>query len=231
MKKLITVLFFALFTIGYVSAQEKNVIVVSTSADTLVTPNLIKLQVVIQSDKGAGKKGLDIAQDRLFKVLSNAGIDTKKDVFIVDFTSSYKGNNILLYRTYQVNAKNMDQVDVIMLEAEQKGIANVDITKLENTDFENIQNILRAKALKKAKERAEFMVNVLGQKVGPAVYIAERYATSRQESVQFLRASSKANDSFAAPMNVDVQKINIAVSVEVQFKLSELTPIKPIKPI
>lgn len=220
MKKLLSILLIAICAIGYASAQDKNVVVVNATADTLVVPNLIKLQVVIQSDKGAGKKGLDIAQERLFKILSDVGIDTKKDVSIIDFNSSYKGNGVLLYRTYQVAAKNMDQVDVIVLAGEEKGIANVDITKLENSNYKMFQNQMRAEALKNAKESAKFMAEALGQTIGPAVYIAERYASARQEYPQFAR-TAKANDSDVAPMNVQIQKITISVSVEVQFRLSE----------
>lgn len=200
--------------------SERRVIEVTVTADTLVAPNKIDLRVVIQSDKGAGKKGFDEAENRLLTLLKNNGIDTIKDVEILGFSSThkYKGNSMLVYRTYNVVANDMKQVSKIMGEAIEKKIGNISISAIYNTDYEKYLVTLSERALKQAKAKAEFQAGVLGEKIWRVAYVSQGYSRGGVENFRLMQHASKASDN-SYETEVGIKDIKISTSFTVKFEL------------
>lgn len=218
---LLSVLLLAITVGAKAQNTEVSKVVVNMSCDTMVAPDKITLQVTIQSDKGAGKKGLDIAQERLYGILQKAGIDTKKEVSVIDFSSYYDKNDVVLRRTLKITAKTMEQVDLLLQAGQTNGIANINITKLENTHRESITAEIRKKALLAARAQAQEMAGVYGQKAGSAIFISE-YNSSSQERVMPVMYAKAANDSMgAADLDTPIQNITIRVNVTVWFALEK----------
>lgn len=226
MKKGILLIVAICFTTTLLAQNVKNVSIIETSAtaETFVQPNKITLSITIRSDKGAGKKGMDEAQLYLFDVLKMANVDIKEEVKIISLNSSHrkKSDKINIYRTYSVVCDDIKNVGIIFQEANDKGIGDVTISSISNTEYKKYTQELTKEALLDAREQAKFQAEVLGQTIGSAVYISERYSSTGVERMNsaMLMGSDASADEVA--VEVDVKDIKISVTYDVHFVLNSL---------
>jgi uncharacterized protein len=182
MKKTVLIFLLTLGTLKGIS-QTKNFIdfpYIETSAqiDTLVTPDLIYLNILIAEKDTKGKISLEELESKMENTLKEMGINTKQDLSVNNLASNFKRNilqqqDVLKKKAYSLVVRNAQIAGKVMIALEGIGIANVSLGRVEYSKMEQLKLELKVKAIRKAKLQAISMSAALNQKAGVAIYISD----------------------------------------------------------
>jgi uncharacterized protein YggE len=212
-------------------SQTKNFIdqpFIETSArvDTLVTPDNIYLNITIAEQDTKGRVSVEQQESAMVSSLKALGINTKKDLMLNDAASNFRKyflrqQEVLKRKSYTLLVHNAIMAGKVIIALEQLNISNVNISKTEYSNMENLKLTLLSKAVAKARIKAAFMTKPLHQKVGAALYISENtgyYSYKASATPLRVRGVGSANKSYA-PADIQFQKIRVESSINVKFKL------------
>lgn len=230
MKKLIFALF-VLVTINSVSQTKNSIdkpyIEVSGQADTLVAPNKIWINVLLNEKDLKGKKSVEDLEKEMILKLREIGIDIEKSLSVTDISSNYKyyllkQNDIFKSKSYSILVKNAASASKVFIGLEKIGISNVRIEKVENTDEKKIKLLINEKAILNAKQTAESFTKPLNQKVGNSFQISNFDVTLNQLSglaagIAIRGSRSYYSEEPSNEANIEFEKIKISSLVQVKF--------------
>jgi uncharacterized protein YggE len=230
MKKALILLMVILICLnGY--SQEKNFIdqpYLETSAtfDTLVTPDKISISIVLNEADSKNKKSTEELEQQLAQKLKELNIDTEKDLTLLDYSSSFKGyflkgQNILKIKNYSLLVHDATTAAKVLAGLEDIGISNVNIEKTEYSKAVQLILELKSKAILKAKQNADRLVEPLNQKIGKAIYISDNNSVTnalqgKVAGIQ-IRGAYLYGSRAEEPILVDFQKIKFESQVTVRF--------------
>jgi uncharacterized protein YggE len=242
MKKLIFMA--ALLVAGSAAAQQapieggvnlsysyENAVQVTGRAERKVTPDEIYVRIVIRENELKSKKTVEQAEQDMIAALKNfAKIDTDKNLTLDRMSSDYKNyflrpGQARASATYELKVGSAQELGLAYQALEQAGIANMNITRQTHSKLREIQSELRVEAMKDAKRMALDLMNAVGQKVGPAVYVSDYGAGG---GVAYMRSMDMAAEvSFAgsaAPAYetpLQLSDLNLTYNVSVKFALEK----------
>ncbi len=233
MKKIfILVMFFISIT---AFSQEKNFIdqpylEVQGKADTLVTPNRIYIDVLISEKDTKGKKSVEELEVEMLAKLKSLGIDTEKNVTMQDMMSNYKKfflkqTDIQKAKSYSILVYDAKTTAKVFIGLEEINISNVNIDKLEHSEYKKLQLLMNTKAMENAKSNALSFTKPLGQNIGKAIYVgnvnnivnglAGSAAGIRiRGAASMMKYDMQAKDYSA---NIEFEKITISSEIGVRF--------------
>lgn len=229
-----TLLIFSIATIISINSfcQEKNFIdqpylETSSSVDTLVTPDKISISIVLNEGDSKNKKSTEELEQLLAQKLKELNINAEKDLTLLDYSSSFKnyflkGQNILKIKNYLLVVHDAATAVKVLTHLEDVGISNVNIEKTEYSKSEELLLGLKSRAMFKAKQIAEKLVQPLDQKLGKAIYIYDNNTAAKTlqgnvAGIQIRGSSSLYGSRGADPILVDFQKIKFESQVTVRF--------------
>src|SRR5690349_5445103 len=121
--------------------QDKNFIdqpYLETSAtfDTLVTPDRIFVSISLNEADSKNKKSTEELDQQLVQKLTELGINTEKDLTLLDYSSNFKsyflkGQHILKVKNYSLLVYDAVRAAEVLTGLENIGISNVAIEKTE----------------------------------------------------------------------------------------------------
>ena len=198
----------------------------TSQIDTLVVPDLIYLSIIIRESDTKDRKSLEEMENRMQSALQALGIDTEKQLMLSDLESDFK--NYFLKKTGVLKSKAFTLLVYDALTAgkaiqalEKNQIANVNFQKAEVSNIEQLELLLRAKAVEKAAEQARVMLEALDQSLGKALYISDLntgITYDWQNRMATMEMSMKRADEYE-PINVDFQKVKVSSTVNVKFRI------------
>ncbi len=198
----------------------------TSQIDTLVVPDLIYLSIIIRESDTKDRKSLEEMENRMQSALQALGIDTEKQLMLSDLESDFK--NYFLKKTGVLKSKAFTLLVYDALTAgkaiqalEKNQIANVNFQKAEVSNIEQLELLLRAKAVEKAAEQARVMLEALDQSLGKALYISDLntgITYGWQNRMATMEMSMKRADEYE-PINVDFQKVKVSSTVNVKFRI------------
>lgn len=231
MKKTIFLMAAALFS-SVTFAQSKNFLdtpYLETQAkvDTLVTPDRIYLNIVIQEKDTKGRVSVEEQENQMAQRFKAMGIDLTEQLVIKDMGSNFKKyflrqKEVLKSKQYSLLVYSGKELGDVMMALEQLDIANTHIEKTEYSMMDELELELKSRAVKRAKQKADALTRPLGQKVGMAIHIADNsnyYPRYNQAPMMEMKAVS-ADMGQAQPLDIDFEKINVETTVNVKFALS-----------
>ncbi|WP_028527116.1 SIMPL domain-containing protein [Runella limosa] len=234
MKKLLSPLLCLLSVCTLTLAQTKNFIdlpyiEVSESKDTLVTPNLIYLKVVISEKDSRDKISLEEQEKKMVASLKGLGISIENDLTTSDIISNYKSylfrpKEILKLKEYLLKVTTADMASKVIIKFEELGISNISIDQVEHSDIETIKNICRIKAIEKSRIRATSLTKAISQSIGNAIHITDNETNTdnilqgRVNGISIRGSSELYQAQYNAP-NIEFEKIKISASVTVKYVL------------
>ncbi|WP_299758074.1 SIMPL domain-containing protein [uncultured Pontibacter sp.] len=237
MKKLILVIICALLQSLAGFGQAKNFvdqpfIETSASVDTLVTPDEIYLNVLINEKDTKGKSSVEELESRMVKTLQELGINTEKNLALNDLGSNFKkyflkGQDVLKTKVYSLKVDNAQTAGMVILELEKIDVSNIHLDRTEFSGIDQLRLTLKSKAIAKAKKQAEYLVSPLNQKVGTAIFISDQsspdFSNQLQGRVAGIVVTGYGTSSKSEPKPADIQfeKIKVESSVNVKFKLEQ----------
>lgn len=217
---------------GSAYAQDVNqtpYIEVTGKSEKYVAPDEIILSIVINEKDYAKKQSLEELEKEMLKALKNAGIDTKKNLTVVDMSSDFNSrkwrkSDIKLSKAYKLKTLTAKQVMQVLLALDEVGISEVSISQIKCTKIEQYKDEARAEAMRDAKRKAKILTDAIDQPLGKAIYISEYdYTPARNYNRPMLqiKASSVAENAIVdndVP-DLDFENIKIDCRVNVRFAL------------
>lgn len=205
---------------------DQNYIEVTGLAKIELTPDEIFLNVTINEEDNKGKESMEQLEKDMIKKLKEIGIDTEKDLAVLDFTSNFKDYwlkqaDIFTSKTFQIIAHDGRTVGRIFQELEKLNISNISIEKLDHSEIEKHRRQVKIEAVKAAKEKAEAMTSAIGLTAGKALYIQEidNYYAPRTMMKKANYAMSVRESADTDVPDIDFEKIKLEYKVIARFAI------------
>jgi len=208
------------------NADLRRKIEVTGIAEQEVTPDIINVSISLKEYLDGKKKAVTISQleKQLEQAVAEAGI--AKTDFTINSISSWnyatekkKNPDFLASKQYNIKFHDLKKFDQILSKLDAKGIQSTNIDSYDYTKINEIKNDLKLKALIGARDKAAFLVNGLGDKLGSVLNITESDNSSfpqpRMYAVQFKAASADA----VPESDVDVKKIKLSFQINAVFEI------------
>jgi uncharacterized protein YggE len=224
-----------ILTIGFsASGQTKNFIdqpyiEVNGYADTLVTPNIIYIKIVISEKDSRDKISLEEQENRMITVFKNLGINTETDLTTSDMLSNYKfyllkQKDILKTKEYILKVTTAESASIVFVQLEDIGISNTSIHKIDHSELEYLNNICRTKAIANSHKKAIALTQSISQTIGNAIHITDtelnfdNQLQGRAVGIQ-IRGYSSTNKAQYEPPKIEFEKIKVTSTVSVKYIL------------
>ncbi|NOT48666.1 MAG: SIMPL domain-containing protein [Acidobacteria bacterium] len=170
----------AAFVGGFAQAQPDNrrVIEVSGSAERLVTPDEFTFKVTIL-ERIEKKEKLTIEQQetQLRAELTKIGIDPAKDLSVYDISSNYiprkRVRDTLGTKDYRLKVRDVNKIAKLIELVDTLNIAKLDLIDTEYSEITRMRRETKMDAIRAAKEKADYLLGAIGQRVGKPVLIQE----------------------------------------------------------
>ncbi|TWR30327.1 DUF541 domain-containing protein [Mucilaginibacter pallidiroseus] len=225
MKKLFIIAALITSTIGAFaqSVDLRRKIEVTGTAEQEVTPDIINVSISLKEYmNGKTKVSITTLEKQLEKAVAEAGI--AKEDFTVNSLSSWnyatekkKNPDFLASKTYGIKFRDLNKFNQLISKVDAKGIQSTNIDSYDYSKINSIKNDLKLKALLAAKEKATFLVNGLGDKLGQALNITENDNSSFPSPRMYMAKASMAD---AVPeSDIDVRKIKISIQIQAVFEI------------
>jgi len=228
MKKLIALALVAFLGLSTAMAQQVDLrrkINVSGTSETEVTPDIIYIGISLKEYLN-GKKKVEITEleKQLYAAVQKAGI-AKENLTISNLSSwnyateKKKNPDFLASKQYRLKVSDLNKFNDIIEAIDAKGIANTNIESYDYSKIESLKKELKIKALMAAKEKAAYMVEALGDKLGSVIEIQDGGDNVVQPVYRnYMMKSAMAESADAAP-EIDFKKIKLNFNVNVVFEI------------
>jgi uncharacterized protein YggE len=233
MKRLVIIAIIAFFGINAMAQQVdlRKKINVSGSAEIEITPDIIYLNISLKEylKDNNSKKRVELTEleNQLYNAVIKAGI--AKEDLMVNNISSYnyetqkkKNPDFLASKQYRLKVSDLTKWNQIIASIDAKGIASTNIESYDYSKMASLRKELKIKALLAAREKAQYMVEALGDKLGSVIDIQE--INNEVYPQPMYRANMamemKSFDSVEAPAaDLDFKKIKLNFVVNTIFEI------------
>jgi len=230
MKKLFTL--FALTILTY-SAFAQNVdlrrkIEVSGTAEQEVTPDIIYVSISLQEYmNGKTRVTIDQLESQLETAVKEAGIP--KENFTINNISAWNNNyqkkkspDFLASKQYRLKLSDLNKFDQILSSVDPKGIQSTNIDSYGYSKADQLKNELKLKALLAARDKATYMLNGIGAKLGDPIDITEvdnsNYPQPRVYSMLMGKVAGVSVNS-TPQSDIDFKTIKLSFQVNAVFEI------------
>ena len=172
-----------------ISAQEDNnsrYIEVTGSSETEIIPDEIHFMITIKEywqeefekkskpEDSQTKVPVNEIEHNLMSALKQAGI-APSDIQTKEVGDYWRerGKDFLISKTFDIKLQNPDQINRIIQTVNTKGIQSMNIGELKNKDLQEYRKQGKIEALKAARQKADYLVAAMGQKLGNVLRIVE----------------------------------------------------------
>ncbi|HKG08130.1 MAG TPA: SIMPL domain-containing protein [Pedobacter sp.] len=234
MKKLLTLAFVALFSVSALAQQVdlRKKISVTGSAEIEVTPDIIYISISLKEylKDGNSKKKVELTtlETQLYNAVQKAGLP-KESLTILNMSSyaaspqKKKNPDFLESKQYRLKVADLNKWNEIIDAVDAKGIAYTNIDSYDYSKIESLKKELKIKALQAAKEKATYMVEALGEKLGGVIDIQEInnevFPQAMYRNVAMEAKSADAMGNGAAAPEIDFKKIKLNYVMSTVFEI------------
>lgn len=239
MKRILTILALALFTQAvkaqtvqpvYASNPYPKTISVNGSAEMEIVPDEIFVQITLgeYQKKGETVKNLDKIKAEFLAAYKSTGMpDSLISIAAYAGYSNYyeqkkkkKPAEMLAQITYQIKFTSSRQMDALVDKLDDEATKDFRITSTSHSRIAEFRKQLKIKAVQAAREKAEYLSEAIGEKLGDAVTINEPVEFQAIPYAANLRANAfMAAESAGGAAEVDFKKLKLKFEVQVVFAL------------
>jgi len=228
MKKLMFIPAIILFACASVFAQnDKNqkqkTIEVKGSAEMEIIPDEIYLRIALKEYKDGSRK-IDINQleSGLVSAIKKVGIP--KDNLQVDNIYGYnwdykkkRSEEFLATKSFIVKLKDVKEINNLIEQLDPEGVNSSSINKYSHSKIEEYNKELKIKALKAAKDKAMYLLESIGEKLGGVSEIQEiEYGYQPVHRMANVAYAQEARES-GYQSNLDFKTITIKSEIRAVF--------------
>lgn len=233
MKKLLLASMALMMAFGASAQQtnnEVNYVEVQGNAEREILPDEIFVQITINENDSKGKQTLADQEKEMFKVLKGLGVNTDKDLTVVDMSSDYrnfllKKSDVMVAKNYKLKLSTAKQLAQVMQGLDKAGIANANVIGTNYSKMNELKAELRVEAIKLAKQKAEQLAAAIGQSIGQAIQIND-FDNSMGVWFNDMRPMMMAktaggNVAAESTPNIDFEKTKVTYRVSARFLLNK----------
>ncbi|MEJ2163714.1 MAG: SIMPL domain-containing protein [Robiginitalea sp.] len=216
----------------YSWSQTKNFIdqpYLETSArvDTLVTPDRIYLEIRLEESDTKGRTSLEELEQKMGTRLKGLGIDLEEQLTVSDLSSEFgkyffRKQDILKEKTFELLVYDAQTAGRVLYELERIGISNIRLQKTEYAQMDALQDTLKVRAIRTARNRGLKMTDALGQSLGKAIYISDSgfsvYNSMQGRNAEVMMAADGSEKAYVE-LPADFDKIRVEARVQIRFVL------------
>jgi len=233
MKRFFIYSLLALSSLGAVAqtADTRKKIEVTGTAEAEVTPDIIYVGISLREylKEGNSKKRVEIEEleRQLQTAVLNAGIP--KENFTINNISSYnwtlerkKNPDFLASKQYRIKLSDLSKLNQIMSAVDPKGIQYSNIEGYDYSKIESLKRDLKIQALRAAKDKAGYMVEAIGERLGGALEIQEinnEYYPQPMYRANVMMKSDAVLQEQAAMPDIDFKKIKLNYQMRTVFEI------------
>jgi uncharacterized protein YggE len=234
MKSIIKILFFVLLPILGFSQTELNplhstpYIEVTGEGELEIVPDEIYLQFTLKERyDGRTKITIETLEKKLRQKLQSKDIDIEK-LSLADADASFvtikrKKKDVLASKEYMIKVSGTNELSKVLDVLDNVDAINAHISKVDHSTMDDFKKEVKIKAVKNAKEKAEYMLAAVEQKVGKALFIQERetYAPAPYTRMKTNLASfdEELDATTLKEPEISFQKINLKYKVFARFAI------------
>ncbi|WPU94407.1 SIMPL domain-containing protein [Mucilaginibacter sabulilitoris] len=227
MKKLFILAVLLTFTYGAFAqtVDLRRKIEVTGIAEQEVTPDIINVSISLQEYMDGKKRiTIDVLESQLEKGVKDAGI--AKDDFTMNNVSAWnntyqkkKAPDFLASKQYLIKLRDLNKFNQILAKVDPKGIQSTNIDSYDYSKINDLKNDLKLKALLAARDKAAFLVNGLGDKLGSALNITENDNSSFPQPRAVMMYAKAADAAGPAESDIDFKKIKLSFQIQAVFEI------------
>jgi len=231
MKKIILTPLVILLVLSSLNAQNQKLsetlrtIAVKGKAEKEVSPDIIYFSITLKeyNYKEDGKIGIDELEKQLTSAVKKAGIPREdlvvENVYGYNYNWRNENKNFMARKQFELKVSSPDLINKVLSKIDPKGIENARISKYTHSKIEEINEELQIEAIKNAKEKAQALLNPLGEKLGRVIEIQENARGYQpiyyyQNNNRMMAMDLASNTESSAPFK------NIKIEAEIQIVFS-----------
>lgn len=199
---------------------------VSGYAERNVTPDTFYISIVLAEKDSKGKISVENQQRDMIAALKRIGVDTDKQLTMVDMTGEYfKKNNTLVTAQYRLKLTSAADVRRAYSLLSDIGISNVSMRSVSYSKIADVRNEVRVESIKNARDKASMLAVALDQTIGDCIRINDYSRDVTEEAVATIntRAMKAAGNADAFDMDDDdsleFKPIKVTANVNARFVL------------
>jgi len=210
---------------GQVTDDKSRFISVTGSSEVVVSPDEIELTIVLKEYEKTKKVSLEQIESQFLSILRKHHIDEQKLVF--DNTGfywyywwSYRNKN---YKQRKITIKLDSSTDFMALvkDLDYEGVSSLSISGSSNKKLQALRKEVKISALKAAKEKAIYLLESIGEKLGKVISIEEVPFSQNyywRGNQNLLSNAVISTDSGSEDIG-NVAKIKLRYEVKVKFEI------------
>jgi uncharacterized protein YggE len=212
--------------------EEKPYIEVIGTADREVIPDEIYIKIVIREKHVFRVKvTIESQEEKLMTAIKSLGIDLT-NLYLSDANANYvkirwQNKDVQTEKQYTLKVSNATTVGRVFEELEKLDIKDAYITKVSHSKIDSIRKEVRIIAIKDAKDKADYLLNAIGEQTGKPLIINESPHTKHRTEIQAsptsyfssISNSGVPNSSSDKENEIQFQKITLTSSIYVKFSI------------
>lgn len=236
LKQLLTMVF--LFTTPLVYGQTNNqkteeqpYIEVVGTAEKEVIPDEIYIAIVIREKyENRVKVTIESQEEKLKAAIQTLGIDGS-NLYLSDANADYvkikwQQKDVLTKKDYLLKVTNATTVGQVFQKLDELEINDAYISKVSHSRIDSLRKEVRMLAIKAAKEKADYLLKVIGEQTGKALIVTENNIPNNlpQRNVNMIANTVSGVDSKAGStpnFEIQFQKIKLTASIYVKFAIKQ----------
>jgi len=217
------------------TSEEPPYIEVDGYADKEIIPNEIYIGIILRERmENKEKVTIESQEQQLRDALTSLSIPIT-NLAVADANADYvkvswQKRDVLTKKEYQLKVGNATAVGKVFQELEKLKIQDGFIDHVSHSAIDSLRKQVRIEAIKNAKEKADYLLNAIGQSTGNALIVSEslkglKDVVSRQD---ISRMPAKAlheisgvvvSDFGNSPPEIEFQKIKLSYSIYTKFSI------------
>ena len=227
MKKisLIALLTFFVLHLQAQTLDLRRKIEVTGTAEIEVTPDIIYISISLKEYMDGKKK---VGIETLERALQTAvlKVDIPKENFMVNDIASYnfawdrKSPDYLASKQYRIKVSDLSKWNQLLAGVDARGVQYSAIESYDYSKLEAVKKELKIQALKVAREKAVYLAEAVGEKVGMALEINEQSNEGYSQPMYRTQMAMKTDAAGGEAMpDIDFKKIKLTAQIRAVFEL------------
>jgi uncharacterized protein YggE len=215
--------------------QEQPYIEVTGTAEKEVIPDEIYIAIVIREKyENKVKVTIEDQEEKLKVAITSIGIDIS-NLTLSDANADYvkvkwQKKDVLTKKDYSLKVTNATTLGHVFQKLEELEITDAYISKVSHSKIDSLRKDVKILAMKAAKEKADYLLAVIGEQTGKALIVTESAQTYTktnneimalpQRNVNMIANSTYGVDSKTGNIQeIQFQKIKLTASIYVKFSI------------
>lgn len=210
--------------------EPKPFIEVTGNSETEIVPDIIELAITLQEyTEGKNKMEISRQEEELKKNLKDLGIDLKNLTLLTAYADYQRirmmKKDVVNSKKYLLKVSSADMVGKVYERLDKMNVHDARLTKLDHSQILELQKQNRIKAIKAAREKAEYLLNAIGHKPGAALQVneGENWVEGSEQGPRPLYKNAiqaYGNDGMLnEDESISIRKIKIRSGVMVRFEI------------